>query len=338
MRVLAILLVVSPLVLGVTEARAQTASGNRTPNRSGLAVTRESGGAMPVSGGTNTNANALTTGSNQNTNVSSNSQFLSGGNAGVNNGALEIYSGADPYQGIVLKGSVNLPQLPSVMPAPSNFSQPYKPETFVNTPAFLPAGMTRGEANGCRDSKVAWYGGARESVQSIRLFYATKHATAAVPMTMASYVGTATARVSDGPFVAALCEAAYAAMGHGASVGLLNYSVRPRNTMSGTGFGAAGGATGLPAAGAHPYAIAGTLGFGTGWSSQRVEGEVVVQLTGLSIASTAVESSASAGAAVPSEETAAERLTWGVPDAPTAGVSSRVPRPPVGARLPSGIR
>jgi hypothetical protein len=30
------------------------------------------------------------------------------------------------------------------------------------------------------------------------------------------------------------------------------------------------------------YAIAGALGFGTGWSRQRVEAELIVQLTGLS--------------------------------------------------------
>lgn len=236
--------------------------------------------------GANSNVNRLSTGSNTNTNANtnanSNSQFLSGNNTGVNNGSLHVYSGADPYQGIVLEGSVDLPQLPGVTPAPSNFSQPYRPDTFVNTPAFLPAEMTQEEAKRCRDSKVSWFGGARPGdVPAIRLFYAAKQERPAVPPSMAHYVGTAMAVSTDGPFIAALCEAAYRAMRKGATVGVVDFAVRPKNTMFGIGYGASGGATGLPAAGAHPYAIAGTLGFGTGWSSQRVEGEVVVQLTAL---------------------------------------------------------
>ena len=217
-----------------------------------------------------------------NSNANSNSQFLSGSNTGVNNGSLEIYSGADPYQGIVLEGSTDLPQLPGFVPPASNFSQPYRPETFVNTPAFLPAEMTLAEAKRCRDSKGSWYGGSRtDEAPSIRLFYAAKQERPTVPLTMGNYVGTAMAKTADGPFIAALCEAAYRAMRKGASVGVVDFGIRPKNTMFGIGYGASGGATGLPAAGAHPYAIAGTLGFGTGWSSQRVEGEVLLQLTAL---------------------------------------------------------
>jgi len=239
-------------------------------------------GGSASSVGVNSNVNTLSTGSNTNTNANSNAQFLSGSNTGVNNGSLEVHAGANPYQGLVLEGSVTLPQLPGMVPPPGNFSQPYRPDTFVNTPAFLPAQMTLAEARRCRDSKARWYGGARaEEAPSIRLFYVTKQETPSEPLTVTSYVGTAMATTAEGPFIAALCEAAYRAMSNGASVGVVDFAVRPKNTMFGIGFGASGGATGLPAAGANPYAIAGTLGFGTGWSSQRVEGEVVVQLTGL---------------------------------------------------------
>src|SRR5262249_1004389 len=231
---------------------------------------------------TNSNTNSLSTGNNRNSNSNSNSQFLSGNNTGVNNGSLEVYSGADPYQGLYIGGSTNLPQLPGIPSPPSNFSQPYRPDAFVNAPAFLPAEMTLGDAKQCRDAKVTWYGGSRdEDTQTIKLVYAGKPETPPVPLTMANYVGTAMATTADGPFIAALCEAAYRAMRKGATVGVVEFNIRPKNTMFGLGFGASGGASGLPAAGAHPDALAGTLGFGTGWSNERVEGEVVLQLTAL---------------------------------------------------------
>jgi hypothetical protein len=221
------------------------------------------------------------TGNVSNANQNSSSQFLSGANTGVNNGSLQLdlYSGSEPYQGIIIEGSPSLPQLPGFMPPASNFSQPYKPDTFVNGPVFLPKGMTLAEAKSCRDSKVRWFGSSQAESTSIQLFYTHQKETPAAPMTMANYVGTALATTSDGPFMAALCEAAYKAMNKGGTMGVVDFIIRPKNTMLGVGFGTSGGAAGLPAAGAHPYAIAGTLGFGTGWSNQKVEGEVMVQLT-----------------------------------------------------------
>jgi hypothetical protein len=226
-------------------------------------------------------ANTLSTGTVANTNSNSNSQFYSGGNTGVNNGALEVYAGADPYQGIIIEGSPSLPQLPGFVPPASNFSQPYKPDTFVNGPAFLPKEMTLSEAKACRDSSVRWYGSSHTESTSIKLFYAAQKESPGVPMTMANYVGTAVATASDRPFVAALCEAAYKAMNQGATQAVVDFIIRPKNTMYGVGFGTSGGVSGLPTAGTHPYAIAGALGFGTGWSNQKVEGEVMLQLTAL---------------------------------------------------------
>lgn len=234
--------------------------------------------AGPPPGG---NANSLSTGNVNNTNTNSNSQFYSGGNTGVNNGTLEIYSGADPYQGIIIEGSPSLPQLPGFVPPASNFSQPYRPDTFVNGPVFLPKEMSLAEAKTCRDSDVRWYGTSRGDSTSIKLFYTSQKESPGIPLTMGNYVGTAVASSSDGPFITALCEAAYKAMKQGATVAIVDFIVRPKNTMLGIGFGTSGGATGLPAAGTHPYAIAGALGFGTGWSNQKVEGEVVLQLTAL---------------------------------------------------------
>ncbi|MGH7264448.1 MAG: hypothetical protein ACREMB_06265 [Candidatus Rokuibacteriota bacterium] len=316
MRVVTILLTAGALLSSALGAAAQT-------------------GQRPVTGGTaatagSTNTNTVSSGSNSNTNANSNSQFLSGNNTGVNNGSLEVYAGSEPYQGIVFGGSTNLPQLPGIPSAPSNFSQPYRPDAFVNTPPFLPAEMTLDEAKRCRDAKASWYGGSRDDeAPSIKLFYAGKPETPPVALTMANYVGTAMATTADGPFLAALCEAAHRAMRKGATVGMVEFNIRPRNTMMGLGFGAAGGATGLPAAGAHPYAIAGTLGFGTGWSNQRVEGEVVLQLTalhGAPVASTEPGSSSSpaAGAVTPPP----------ADDTPTPGpVSSSEPDPSAAPRV-----
>ncbi len=262
MRVVTMLLTVGVVLSSVLGAAAQTAP-------------------RPVTGAP-TNTNTVSGGSSSSTNANSNSQFLSGNNTGVNNGSLDIYAGADPYQGIIIGGSTSLPQLPGVPSPPSNFSQPYRPDAFVNTPPFLPTEVTLEDAKRCRDAKGSWYGGSRDGeAPALRLFYAGKPETPPVALTMANYVGTAMVTTADGPFLAALCEAAYRALRKGATVGLVEFNIRPKNTMMGLGFGASGGATGLPAAGAHPYAVAGTLGFGTGWSNQRVEGEVVLQLTAL---------------------------------------------------------
>lgn len=293
-----------------------------------------------ATGGT-TNTNSLSTGSSSNTNANSNSQFLSGSNTGVNNGSLDVYAGADPYQGIVIGGSTNLPQLPVIPSPPSNFSQPYRPDAYVNTPPFLPTEMTLAEAKACRDAKASWYGGSRDGdAASIKLFYAGKPGAPPVALTMANYVGTAMAKTSDGPFLAALCEAAYRAMRKGATVGMVEFNIRPKNTMFGLGFGASGGASGLPAAGAHPYAIAGTLGFGTGWSNQRVEGEVVLQLTALGEPSTASTESTSSSPTV----SAVTPTFVGDAPAPSSSASSHENYPAAAPRIvltgaspPSGI-
>src|SRR4029453_4626493 len=85
MRTVLVLLASAAVVLGAADASAQSPGP---------------GGAGP----------SQSTGNVSNANQSSSSQFLSGSNTGVNNGSLEIYSGADPYQGIVIQSSPTLPQ------------------------------------------------------------------------------------------------------------------------------------------------------------------------------------------------------------------------------------
>ena len=138
--------------------------------------------------------------------------------------------------------------------------------------------MTRKQANDCRDASVKWYGGDRDGVEEIILF--EDAAKPPVPMEMNAYVGTAVAIGKDKPYLAVLCEAAYKAMRNGVSHALLAHVVRPENASSGIGFGSSAGMSGLPVAGANPYAIAAAIGFGTGWSTIKVKGEVMVELTG----------------------------------------------------------
>jgi hypothetical protein len=311
-------------------ATLQNASSNRQSQSStGVGVGVGIGGSSS-SIGVNTNTNTLSTGNNLNANENTNNQFQGVGTyngtldvrSGANNGELEVYSGASPYQGIIFEGSAPLPQLPGLLSTPGNFSQPYKPDVFVNGPAFLPSEMTVADAKECRDAKIKWYGGSRGESRSIKLYYSIKNDTPKPLLTMPNYVGTAMATTMDGPFLAALCEAAYKAMDRGATVGVVDFIIRPRNTMSGIGFGASGGATGLPMAGANPYALAGTLGFGTGWSNQKVEGEVMVQLTALR------ESAKPASAPTPSAPTAGPRGNGSEPAPGTAVAPAVKPAAP----------
>ena len=172
--------------------------------------------------------------------------------------------------------------VPGFFPAPNNFSQPYKPDTFVNGPKFLPDAMKLEQADACRNGKVKWYGTSQEQVVSITLYYAGVSQIPTTTVTMANYVGTATATGTDLPFLTVLCEAAYRAMKRGANVAMVNSTIRPKNTMVGIGFGGSAGGSGVPdVKSVNPYSFAGVLGFGTGWSSAKVEGEILVELTGL---------------------------------------------------------
>ena len=172
--------------------------------------------------------------------------------------------------------------LPGFFLSPNNFSQPYKPDTFVNGPKFLPDTMTLEQADACRDGSVKWYGAKVDEATSLTLYYAGVSQLPVGTVSMANYVGTATAAGVDRPFLPVLCEAAYKAMKQGASIAMVSSAIRPKNKMFGFGFGASGGGSGIPAALAtNPYTLAGALGFGTGWSSQKVEGEILVEITAL---------------------------------------------------------
>jgi hypothetical protein len=184
--------------------------------------------------------------------------------------------------------NVNLPGLPGVLGAPGNFSQPYKPDVFINGAGPIrPARMTYEQAQECRGGygyKDTYVGANREKAKEIQLVYAAWDKID-ISNDISNYVGISSVEGSDKPWLPAVCEAAYHAMDRGANYGVVEFIIRPKNTMKGFGFGTSGGGSVVPsvATATSPYGLAASLGFGLGWSSQRVEGEVMIQVTGLRV-------------------------------------------------------
>src|SRR5262249_18892772 len=132
--------------------------------------------------------------------------------------------------------------------------------------------------------KDTYVGANREKAKAIKLVYAAWDKID-ISTDMSNYVGISSVEGADKPWLPAVCEAAYHAMEKGANYGVVEFIIRPKNTMKGFGFASSGGGAIVPkaATAASPYGLAASLGFGLGWSSQRVEGEVMIQLTGLNV-------------------------------------------------------
>jgi len=264
-----------------------------TGNSSGQAAVGTSGNVNQ-----NTNQNSLGTSSATSVNIGGiNVQGGGGVGAAGAAGAGEGYVG---YTGSTSFASpsitfgssritnVNLPGIPGVLGAPGNFSQPYKPDVFINGAGPIrPSSMTYEQAKECRGGygyKDTYTGANREKAKEIKLVYAAWDKID-ISTDMSNYVGISSVEGADKPWLPAVCEAAYHAMEKGANFGVIEFIIRPKNTMKGFGFGSSGGGSVVPnaAAATNPYGLAASLGFGLGWSSQRVEGEVMIQLTGLKV-------------------------------------------------------
>jgi hypothetical protein len=274
---------------------ANTISGTLQNTTTGLG--NAAGTAVQGLRGQNVNANLNT---NQNTTgINIGGINYSGGSNGSGDpngtsGSGEGYIGstfASPSQYIGFGSSVNysanLPQLPGFLGVPSNFSQPYKPDLWVNGPGpIVPSTLTRAQADECRSSwiKSKWDGGERPAADSIELIWPSlgqKFPTLSSPT---GYVGTSKAQATEKySFMATVCQAAYEAMKRGATKGIVTFVVRPKNRASGIGFGTTVGGTGMPSGvtTTHPYALAGALGFGTGTSQAHTEGELLMHIVGL---------------------------------------------------------
>ena len=187
-------------------------------------------------------------------------------------------------QSVTTTGVPNLIQLPGLLNMPPNFTQPYKPEVFLNGAGPVrPAKMTYEQAMACAGYwgfSDNWYGPSQPASTEIALYYPAWDKVAPTG-DMSAYLGTATVSAADKPWVPILCTAAKAAMENGVDVGVVEYIVRPRNDTWGIGFGSSFGGSGMPAAAANPYALAGVAGIGTGFSRTHVKGELMLQITGM---------------------------------------------------------
>jgi hypothetical protein len=231
--------------------------------------------------------------------------------------------------------NVNLPGLPGIPGSPGNFSQPYKPDVFINGAGPIrPARMTYEQAQECRGGygyKDSYVGANREKAKEIQLVYAAWDKID-ISNDISNYVGISSVEGADKPWLPAVCEAAYHAMDRGANYGVVEFIIRPKNTMKGFGFGTSGGGSVVPnvATATSPYGLAASLGFGVGWSSQRVEGEVMIQVTGLRVPTqTAAVKPAGPTAPVSAPSPPAATMT----PTPTAPVS-----PPLPAEAPRVIK
>jgi len=261
--------------------------------------------AVGTSGNTNQNNNQNSLGTSSSTSVNIGGISITPSSGGVSGlsaatdgtGSGEVgYSGSTTFaspsitfgSSNVKNINVNLPGLPGILGAPGNFSQPYKPDVFINGAGPIrPSRMTYQQAEECRGGygyKDTYVGASREPTKEIQLVYAAWDKID-VSNDISNYVGISSVEGADKPWLPAVCEAAYHAMDRGANYGVVEFIIRPKNTMKGFGFGTSGGGSVVPnvATATSPYGLAASLGFGLGWSSQRVEGEVMIQLTGLRV-------------------------------------------------------
>ncbi|PYM44497.1 MAG: hypothetical protein DME16_20885 [Candidatus Rokuibacteriota bacterium] len=200
-----------------------------TGNTSGQAAVGTSGNVNQ-----NTNQNSLGTSSATSVNIGGiNVQGGGGVGAAGTAGAGEGYVG---YTGSTSFASpsitfgssritnVNLPGIPGVLGAPGNFSQPYKPDVFINGAGPIrPASMTYDQAKECRGGygyKDTYTGANREKAKEIKLVYAAWDKID-ISTDMSNYVGISSVEGADKPWLPAVCEAAYHAMEKGANFGVV---------------------------------------------------------------------------------------------------------------------
>jgi hypothetical protein len=262
------------------------------------------GATTSMGNGANTAANGLS-GQNVNANLNTNQNTT-----GVNVGGINYTGGngeggeggegatgdmtstfASPSQyigfGSSTNYSVNLLQVPGFIGVPSNFSQPYKPDLWVNGPGpIVPSTLTLAQADECRASGVDtdWDGGERQAVDSIELIWPSLGQKFPTMSSPATYLGTSKVSSTEKySFMATICQGAYEAMKRGASKGIVTFVIRPRNRSAGIGLGTTGGGSWIPSGvtNTHPYALAGSLGFGTGWARAYAEGELMMHIVSL---------------------------------------------------------
>jgi len=195
---------------------------------------------------------------------------------GINQGQGQQQQKAINDQNMTLNSTAvpNLIQLPGFTPAYPNFSQPYLPSTFINGAGPVrPIEMTYAQARDCNGTSKS------DDKRAIKLYYPAwdKVAPAA---NFSGYVGAVRVEEKDGQWIESVCKAAVKAMEKGADEGVVEFVIRPVNRTWGVGGSASFGGSGMPAAGANPYALAGAVGLGLGVSGSYVKGELMLSITG----------------------------------------------------------
>jgi len=251
-------------LVAVTPAFAQVTQNNLNS----ATQTTTSTSAATATGGTGIGVGIGTGG------TSSSDQSQSSENTNKNKNENENALSNNPSQTVISNSVPNLIQLPGFVAAYPNFTQPYKPDVFINGAGPVrPISMTYAQANACDGNAKT------DDKRSIKLYYPQwdKVAPAA---SFDGYVGSVRVEEKDGFWIEAVCEGAKKAMDKGASEGVVEYVIRPVNRTWGIGGSASFGGSGMPAGGANPYALAGAVGLGMGVSGAYVKGELMLTVTG----------------------------------------------------------
>jgi hypothetical protein len=339
-------------ISGSTLQNATTGMGNAA----GSAVQGLAGQNVNANVNQNQNTTGVNIGGINYTGVGSGGEGAGGQGAGGEGPVSSTFASPSQYIGFgsSTNYSVSLLQVPGFLGVPSNFSQPYKPDLWVNGPGpIVPSTLTLAQAEECRAWGVSsdWDGGERPPTDSIELIWPSLGQKFPTMSSPAGYVGTSKVSSTEKySFMATICQAAYEAMKKGATKGIVTFVIRPKNKSAGIGLGTTGGGSWLPSGvtNTHPYAVAGSVGFGTGWAKAYAEGELMMHVVALRETKTATpKNNPTASAPAPqvadkprddaerARQQATDRAWFGAPASPAHLGATRPQPAPLPAPAPA---
>lgn len=173
--------------------------------------------------------------------------------------------------------------LPGFFNAYPNFVAPIAPkQVVVEGSAFRPRTISYDDAKGCAGSaKIKNYGRSRDSkTTSLTVLYVGLDKDIPTITDGKAFLGNIMASAEETPLEVVLCKAFVEAMDRGAAGVIVESAMKFRTTQWGIGFGGSAGASGMDASKINPYvAMAGAIGFGTGYSAVEAKGTVTVKLS-----------------------------------------------------------
>lgn len=264
-------LAAAALLLGAVPAFAQVVqNAAATQTTTAIGAATATGGSATATGGS---AGVIGSGNSDSTSGVSGSGNSDNSNQNQNDNKNTLKN--NPTQQVISNSVPNLIQLPGLVPGYPNFTQPYKPDVFINGAGPVrPASMTYAQAKACNGQASD-----DSDKRKINLYY-PQWDKVAPTSSFSGYVGSSRVEEKDGFWIEAVCEAAKKAMDKGASEGVIEYVIRPVNRTWGFGGSASFGGSGMPVGGANPYALAGAVGLGMGISGAYVKGELMLNITG----------------------------------------------------------